>query len=103
VHDPDVVEQIVEPAAGRVIMFTSGPENPHVVERVASGERFVLSFWFSCNPAKEFEIFLDGKSHVAFSEKTKAKLIQQQQQQQRQQQQRQQQQQQQQQQQECEL
>ena len=86
-NNPDIEEQIVQPAAGRVIMFTSGPENPHVVERVTSGERFVLSFWFTCNVAREFEIFLDGKSHIAFSEKTKAKLVQQHKQQQQQQQQ----------------
>ena len=73
--DHSLAELTVEPRSGRVVMFTSGPENPHAVERVTSGERFVLSFWFTCNVAKAFEIFLDGKAHVAFSEKTKEKLI----------------------------
>jgi hypothetical protein len=58
---------IVEPKRGRVAIFSSGPENPHKVDRVESGQRFVLSFWFSCDPKKEFQIFLDGKAHVAFS------------------------------------
>jgi len=60
---------VLEPAAGRVVMFTSGPEHPHRVERVTSGQRIVLSFWFSCDSKREFEIFLDGKAHTAFSRK----------------------------------
>ena len=89
--DHSLAEVTVEPRSGRVVMFTSGSENPHVVERVTSGERFVLSFWFTCNVAKAFEIFLDGKAHVAFSEKTKEKLLAQHQQHKKQQQQQQQQ------------
>ena len=83
---PSEVELTVEPRAGRVVIFTAGSENPHMVERVTSGDRLVLSFWFTCNVKREFEIFLDGAAHVAFSEKTKAQLLRQQQQQQQQQQ-----------------
>jgi predicted 2-oxoglutarate/Fe(II)-dependent dioxygenase YbiX len=83
---PSKVELTVEPRAGRVVIFTAGSENPHMVERVTSGDRLVLSFWFTCNVKREFEIFLDGAAHVAFSEKTKAQLLRQQQQQQQQQQ-----------------
>ena len=68
-EDDEDLELVVEPSAGRVVIFSSGPENPHLVERVTEGERLVLSFWFTCDPAKEFEIFLDGKAHTAFSKK----------------------------------
>lgn len=60
---------IVEPRAGRVALFSSGQENPHYVERLTSGQRFVLAFWFTCMPSKQFEIFLDGQAHLTFSEK----------------------------------
>lgn len=62
-------EEVVEPARGRVAIFTSGQENVHYVERLTSGQRFVLAFWFTCDPAKAFPIYLDGKAHVAFSHK----------------------------------
>ena len=62
-----VIEQTVEPKAGRVVIFSSGKENPHYVDRVTSGSRYVLAFWFTCDPERKFEIFLDGKSHTAFS------------------------------------
>ena len=68
-EDDEDLELVVEPSAGRVVIFSSGPENPHLVERVTQGERLVLSFWFTCDPAKEFEIFLDGRAHTAFSRK----------------------------------
>ena len=60
--------EIVEPKAGRMVIFSSGSENPHFVERVTSGERYVLAFWFTCTPSKRFPIFLDGKAHIKFSE-----------------------------------
>ena len=63
------MEQVVEPRRGRVVMFTSGWENPHFVERLLSGQRFVLAFWFTCDPKKQFEIFLDGQAHIAFSQR----------------------------------
>ena len=60
---------IVEPRAGRIAIFSSGQENPHYVERLESGQRFVLAFWFTCLPSRQFEIFLDGQAHLSFSEK----------------------------------
>jgi hypothetical protein len=80
------VELEVEPRAGRVVVFTAGHENLHQVERLLSGERYVLSFWFTCNKQRQFEIFLDGKAHTVFSHKVKSSLMKQQQQQQKQQQ-----------------
>lgn len=44
----------VEPRKGRVSMFTSGPENPHFVERVTKGVRFAMTIPFTCNPTKTF-------------------------------------------------
>lgn len=60
-------EQIVEPKLGRVVLFTAGPENTHYVEKVTDGQRFVLSFWFTCDASKKFQIFLDGHKHTEFS------------------------------------
>ena len=67
--DEMTATHIVEPRAGRIALFSSGQENPHYVERLTGGQRFVLAFWFTCVPNKQFEIFLDGKSHLTFSEK----------------------------------
>lgn len=67
---------VVEPRQGRVAIFSSGYENTHQVEQVLSGKRFVLSFWFTCNKQREFEIFLDGGAHVAFGQKFKEAMIQ---------------------------
>lgn len=41
--DSSKVEQIVEPVPGRTIIFTSGHENPHKVERVTAGQRLGMS------------------------------------------------------------
>lgn len=67
--DEVTVEQIVEPRRGRVAIFTSGPENPHNVEKLTSGNRYTLSFWFTCDAKREFEIFLDGNAHQTFGKK----------------------------------
>jgi predicted 2-oxoglutarate/Fe(II)-dependent dioxygenase YbiX len=67
-------ELTIQPKAGRVVIFTSGPENTHYVERVTSGNRFVLAFWFTCDNNKQFEIFLDGKRHMEFSHKVRNAL-----------------------------
>ncbi len=56
------------------MFFTSGPENMHFVERVTSGQRLVLAFWFTCNAEKQFEIFLDGKQHTTYSHRMRASL-----------------------------
>lgn len=39
----------VEPRSGRVLMFTSGSENPHAVERVTEGVRFAITVSFTCD------------------------------------------------------
>ena len=65
-YEEDAIQEIVEPRMGRVVTFSSGPENPHKVEKVLSGERAVLAFWFTCSQDREFEIYLDGSSHDTF-------------------------------------
>eukprot|EP00613_Pedinella_sp_CCMP2098_P077755 CAMPEP_0171962160 /NCGR_PEP_ID=MMETSP0993-20121228/167300_1 /TAXON_ID=483369 /ORGANISM="non described non described, Strain CCMP2098" /LENGTH=228 /DNA_ID=CAMNT_0012610421 /DNA_START=171 /DNA_END=857 /DNA_ORIENTATION=+ len=59
---------VVEPRAGRAIVFGSGRENPHRVTQVTGGTRYVLSFWFTCDARREMISFLDGKMHVRFGE-----------------------------------
>jgi len=71
-QDTSAVDEVVEPRPGRVLIFTSGAENPHKVERVKSGQRLVLAFWFTCDEKKRFEIFLDGKKHETFANKVGA-------------------------------
>lgn len=44
------------------------------VDRVTSGQRYVLAFWFTCNPERKFEIFLDGKAHTTFSNNFRDRL-----------------------------
>ncbi|KAI8500077.1 2-oxoglutarate and iron-dependent oxygenase domain-containing protein 3 [Branchiostoma belcheri] len=39
----------VEPRTGRVSFFTSGSENLHFVEKLASGTRFAITVSFSCD------------------------------------------------------
>jgi hypothetical protein len=72
--DSSQVDLVVEPRPGRMLIFSSGHENPHKVERVTAGQRLVLAFWFTCNPQKQFEIFLDGKAHTSFSHKVGASI-----------------------------
>jgi len=64
--DEETAEQRVEPRRGRLVSFTAGNENPHRLNIIEGGTRFVLSFWFSCDREKEFRTFLDGKSHTSF-------------------------------------
>lgn len=40
----------ISPQAGRVICYTAGPENEHCVDTVLSGERLVLTMWFTREP-----------------------------------------------------
>jgi hypothetical protein len=58
---------LIEPRRGRLLLFTSGPENWHRLERVAGGERVTFSMWFTCDPRREFAAFLDGRAHVDFT------------------------------------
>lgn len=67
-------EMIVEPKPGRLVIFSSGEENPHRVEPVLSGQRFVLSFWFTTDVARKFEIYLDGRAHTRFSHSMRERL-----------------------------
>jgi hypothetical protein len=56
----------VQPAKGRLVMFSSGRENLHQVQQVEKGTRYAMSMWFTCNPERKFEQFLDGKAHATF-------------------------------------
>ena len=54
-QDPSSIEMIVEPKKGRALLFTAGDENLHSVNKLVSfGARYVLSFWFTCNPARAY-------------------------------------------------
>ncbi|KAF7386953.1 hypothetical protein HZH66_011405 [Vespula vulgaris] len=46
------VNSTVEPRKGRVLMFTSGSENLHAVEKIRSGTRYALTISFTCNMNK---------------------------------------------------
>ncbi|KAK7604446.1 hypothetical protein V9T40_005632 [Parthenolecanium corni] len=39
----------VQPKKGRVLLFTSGQENAHYVEKVISGERYAITISFTCD------------------------------------------------------
>jgi hypothetical protein len=43
--DESTTESTIPPKAGTLLSFTAGRENPHRVNLVEGGERFVLSFW----------------------------------------------------------
>ncbi|KAG8458632.1 hypothetical protein KFE25_008429 [Diacronema lutheri] len=45
-HDADA-ERVVLPRVGRLVLFPSGAESVHAVERVTSGTRFALTMWFT--------------------------------------------------------
>ena len=45
----------IEARKGRVLVFSSGPENPHHVEPVSSGIRRALTISFSCDPTHSIE------------------------------------------------
>lgn len=62
----EATQHTVEPMGGRLVVFTSGTENLHQVKKVKSGTRYVMSMWFTCNAARKFSDFLDGKVHSSF-------------------------------------
>lgn len=67
--DGDLVfklEEALSPKAGRLVSFTGGNENPHKVNIVRGGTRYVLSFWFTCSSEHAFPAFLDGEIHKQF-------------------------------------
>ncbi|XP_014228450.1 2-oxoglutarate and iron-dependent oxygenase domain-containing protein 3-like [Trichogramma pretiosum] len=47
--DQNNVNTTVEPRKGRVLMFTSGKENLHAVEKVTSGTRMAFTVAFTCD------------------------------------------------------
>lgn len=70
-HDGDE-NHYVEPRRNRFVYFSSGRENPHRVEKVTSGTRYVMSMWFTCNKEREFGTFLDGKAHNTYQQRAAA-------------------------------
>lgn len=44
-------DEVVEPRAGRCVLFTSGFEHLHRVAKVTRGSRFVLASWYTLNPS----------------------------------------------------
>lgn len=59
-------ETIIEPARGRLLIFTAGSENLHAVRMVETGTRYALSLWFSCDQIKEAPKFLDSTMHKIY-------------------------------------
>jgi len=55
-------ELLVSPIKGRLLAFSAGRENPHRVKRVLTGSRYVLSFWFTCEPKKAFAPHFDKRA-----------------------------------------
>eukprot|EP00960_Hanusia_phi_P013070 381926-Hanusia_phi.AAC.2 len=51
----DDVNRVIEPRAGRLLMFTSGPENLHRVRKVTKGTRYVLAMWFTCSEIHQYQ------------------------------------------------
>ena len=47
--------QTVSPKKGLFSTFSSGSENPHLVEKVTSGERYALTIAFACDPSGAIE------------------------------------------------
>lgn len=48
------VNRTVEPRKGRVLIYTSGPENRNYIEKVTSGTRYAINIPFTCN--KDFAL-----------------------------------------------
>ena len=44
-------DEVVEPRAGRCVLFASGFEHLHRVAKVTRGSRFVLASWYTLNPS----------------------------------------------------
>ena len=49
--------RIVEPRMGRLVAFTSGPENLHQVRTVTAGARYVLAMWFTRSRELGLEVY----------------------------------------------
>lgn len=51
---------IVEPKCGTLVMFTTGKENVHGVNRVLQGTRYALAMWFTMDPnRREYDGYLN--------------------------------------------
>jgi len=50
----DDADRLVQPRAGRFLMFASGPENLHQVREVTRGTRYVLAMWFTCSEKDKY-------------------------------------------------
>lgn len=44
-----IFEIVIIFCLGRVLLFTSGQENAHYVEKVISGERYAITISFTCD------------------------------------------------------
>lgn len=67
------VAHLVEPRAGRLLVFSSGTENPHQVTGVVSGVRYLIAMWFTCDPSREFVGFMDGRPDERHRELARAR------------------------------
>ena len=47
----ELVDEIIEPRAGRLLLFASGFEHMHRVQHVTRGTRLVLASWFTRDPS----------------------------------------------------
>jgi predicted 2-oxoglutarate/Fe(II)-dependent dioxygenase YbiX len=47
-------DKTVAPRAGRLLTFTSGLENLHLVREVTKGSRLVLAMWFTCSEQHQY-------------------------------------------------
>jgi len=52
----------VQPAKGRLVLFSSGAEHPHRVTQVTSGTRLALTIAFTCHPEAAIQDFLGRAS-----------------------------------------
>lgn len=60
------VDRRVVPLRGRLVAFSTGPENLHRVERVTRGARFALAVWFMLSePAHWVNVFPSSTGHGA--------------------------------------
>mmetsp|Transcript_48577 Transcript_48577/g.118315 ORF Transcript_48577/g.118315 Transcript_48577/m.118315 type:complete len:375 (+) Transcript_48577:137-1261(+) len=50
----DDADRVVQPRAGRLLLFPSGPENLHQVREVTKGTRYVLAMWFTCSKQHQY-------------------------------------------------
>mmetsp|Transcript_65654 Transcript_65654/g.155102 ORF Transcript_65654/g.155102 Transcript_65654/m.155102 type:complete len:138 (-) Transcript_65654:17-430(-) len=50
----DDADRIIDPVQGRLVTFTSGPENLHQVREVTKGTRLVLAMWFTCSEQHQY-------------------------------------------------